>query len=73
MSYIARKVLVFRHFDDPVQIFPKRSEGRMKRYSSEFDVRSWTTSDREQRRQHILELIARKGVVKLLAFLNNRN
>lgn len=73
MSYVARKIFVFRHFDDPVQILPKRSEGRMKKYTSEFDVRSWATSDREQRRQHILELINRKGEVKLLAFLKNMN
>ena len=64
MSYVGRKTLMFRHQDDPVAPGVKRSEARLKTYLSETDARSWTT-EREGRRQHILELIRRKiGKVK---------
>ncbi|XP_044268560.1 centromere protein F-like [Tribolium madens] len=55
MSYVNKKIRVFKEAGD-IEIHRKRSDGRMKTYTSATDARAWCDST-EDRRQHILDLV----------------
>lgn len=54
-SYVNKKIRVFKEAGD-IEVIRKRSDGRMKTYTSATDARAWCDST-EERRQHILDLV----------------